>query len=284
LPKKGASRFNVSMRFATVDAHLHAEGLTDADLETLARFGVHQVVLCAHDGALPVGDCSAASWRGQFDRLLGFHGPRLERAGLRPMFVLGVHPAHAPERGLEALLEDLPAYLSHPAVVGVGTLGLERFDAHERHVLDRQLALAAELRRPVWMEPSALQGNSGLRRLAGVLHASGFPLERALIGRVTPAMLPTLLALGFTLALEPSEGRLSLADLTRVLKRHGASRFVLSSHAGEGSADLLAVPALVSHLFDAGLPRDLIRRVARDNALAFIGRPDAMSPPGPTIG
>ena len=34
-----------------VDLHLHAEGLSDADLATLAFFGLRAALTCAHDAA-----------------------------------------------------------------------------------------------------------------------------------------------------------------------------------------------------------------------------------------
>lgn len=259
-----------------VDAQVHADGLGDADLETLARFGVAQVVLCAHDGALPRGpDVTAKAWLDQFDRLLTVEGPRVKRAGLRPLFALGVHPAHAPRHGLEELLHRLPEFLSDPAVVGLGTLGLKSGDGWERFVLSRQLELARDLRRPVWVSAPPLDPDTGLRELAALLKASDFPAERVLVGQVTPAMLPLLRACGFNLALEPSDGRLSGEALVAMVRRHGPERFVLTSHAGDGAADLLAVPAMAAQLLDAGLSPAVVLRVARDNALRFLGREDA---------
>jgi predicted metal-dependent TIM-barrel fold hydrolase len=261
-----------------VDAHVHADGLRDPDLETLAAFGVERVVVCAHDGGVQAqgGEITAKAWLNHWERLLTTEQTRLKRAGLRPVFALGVHPAHAPWHGLEELLHKLPGFLSDPAAVAIGSLGLKRNDERERHVLARQIELASDLRRPVYVSAPPLGEARGLRQLAATMRGFEFPPERVLVGQVTVGMVPLLRACGFTLALEPSEGRLSTTDIVALVRRHGSERFVLTSHAGEGPADFLAVPALAAHLLDAGLSAAVVERVARDNALRFLGREDAV--------
>lgn len=259
-------------RSTHIDAHVHADGLSDADLELMARFGVEQVLVCAHDGAIDRRAPSAAGWLAHFDRLLTVEGPRLRRHGLWPVFALGVHPAHAPWRGLEELLHRLPAYLSHPAVVALGTLGLKTGDDRERWVLGRQLELARDLRRPVVIASSPLRPMQGLKPLVALVKQYDLPPHRVLIEHVTPRMLPLLRACGFSIALEASPGRLPAEEIVALIRRYGPERFLLTSHAGEGAADVLAVPQLVSSLLDAGLSAQVIERVARHNALRFVGR------------
>ncbi len=270
--------FALVQRLELIDAHVHADGLSDADLDTLARFGVGRVVVCAHDGALePGAEATAKAWLTQFEQLLTVQAPRLKQAGLSPLFALGVHPAHAPWHGLDEILHKLPAFLSDPTVVGIGAVGLKRADERERYVLARELELAAELRLPVWVSAPPLDPERGLRQVAATLRELAFPAERVLVGQVTPGMVPLLLACGFSLALEPSAQRLSVPEIVRLVRRHGPNRFVLTSHAGDGSADLLAVPSVVAHLRDAGLSPAVIRRVARDNALRLAGREEPLA-------
>jgi predicted metal-dependent TIM-barrel fold hydrolase len=256
-----------------VDGHVHADGLRDVDLETLARFGVEQVLVCAHDGALPrPSAATAVDWLTQFDRLLSVELPRFRRHGLRPLFALGIHPASAPWHGLEALLHRLPHYLSHPAVVAVGSLGLRHYDEREQFVLGRQLELAAELRRPVLVSAPVRDPFRVVQKLVLQTRQAGIPADRVLIERVIPPTLPLLRACGFSIALEPSPGRLSLEEIVRAVQHFGPDRFVLSSHAGEGAADPLAVPMVASTLVDAGLSPAVIERVASANLLRFLRR------------
>lgn len=258
-----------------VDAHVHADGLGDEDLETLVRFGVERVLVCAHDGLVDRGEPTAAAWVRQFERLLGPESIRLRKHGLRPLFALGVHPSHAPWRGLEELFHALPTFLSDPSVVAIGTLGLKSGDDRERDLLTRQLELARDLRRPALVAAPPLAPEAGLRPLANLVLATGLDPARVLVEHLTPTMVNPLRAFGFTLALEVSPGRLSEADAVGLVRRYGPRGFVLTSHAGEGAANMLAVPMLAARLVDAGLSRDVVLRVARDNALRFLGREDA---------
>lgn len=260
-----------------IDAHVHADGLTDPALELLASFGVEQVLVCAHDGAIDHRKPTTAAWLAHFDQLLSFEARRLRRHGLRALFALGVHPAHAPQRGLEALLHRLPAYLSHPAVVALGALGLKTGDAREQWVLGRQLEMASELRRPVLVSPPPLAPEFGMKPLLALVRRYNVPSERILIEHVTARMVPLLRGLGFSIALEASPGRLSAEEIGALISQFGADRFVLTSHAGEGAADVLAVPQMATRLAAQGLSPEVIARVGRENALRFLGRSEPTS-------
>lgn len=262
----------MAMEWELVDAHIHADGLSDRDLATLAEFGVGQVVVCAHDGAIDRTDPTAKAWLAHFDRLLTIEMPRLKKAGLRPLFAMGVHPAHAPWAGLEELLNRLPDYLSLPAVVALGGLGLKTGDERERTVLARQLEMARELRRPVIVAAPPIEPEKGMKPLAKLLKESGVPAERIIVEHVLPGQLGLLQACGFSIALEPSAGRMTAKEIAGIVKQNGAERFVLSSHAGDGPAELLTVPSLIAELTDAGLSSDVLKRIGRDNALRALGR------------
>jgi len=260
-----------------VDAHVHPEGLSNADLDTLARFGVRRVLACAHDGAPDRRGVysTAPGWLRHWERLLGPEAARMRRHGLRPMFALGVAPGHAPWHGLEELLHKLPDFLSNPAAVAIGTLALSGAGERERTVLRRQLDLAADLRRPVIVAAPPLRPAGGSRALAAMLRSGDLPPERILVEHATASTLRVLLACGFAVALEPSPGRLTAEAAVEFVRRHGPERLVVTSHAGDAGADLLAVPGFVARLRDAGLSRAVTRRVARDNALRFLGREES---------
>jgi predicted metal-dependent TIM-barrel fold hydrolase len=260
-----------------IDGHVQAEGLRDVDLETLARFGLEQVLVCSHDGGLPRPDKpTVRDWLSHYERLLTFHAARFKRHGLRPLFALGIHPAAAPWIGLEELLHKLPLYLSDPAVVAVGALGLRHFDEQEAYVLRRQLELAVELRRPVLVSGPVREPTKGIRKLVALLKEVEMPPSQVLVEQPTRASLPLLRACGLFVALESSPGRLSVLDISRNIRAFGAERSVLTSHAGEGAANLLAVPMLVERLSEDGLSEAVIARLARENLLRFLRREESV--------
>jgi predicted metal-dependent TIM-barrel fold hydrolase len=70
--------------------------------------------------------------------------------------------------------------------------------------------------------------------------------------------------------------RLSVLDISRNIRAFGAERSVLTSHAGEGAANLLAVPMLVERLSEDGLSEAVIARLARENLLRFLRREESV--------
>src|SRR2546426_10319179 len=104
-----------------VDLHLHAEGLSDADLATLALFGLRAALTCSNDA----GASRSEEVRRHWDELVSVQTARLKGAGIRPLVALGVHPARIPWHGVDALLHELPRYFDDPRVVALGELGLQ---------------------------------------------------------------------------------------------------------------------------------------------------------------
>lgn len=258
-----------------LDAHVHAEGLRDSDLVTLARFGVEQVLVCAHEGGLErSARASGRDWSAYFDRLLTEQTKRFRKHGLRALFALGIPPSAAPTRGLEEALHDLPAFLSHPATVAVGALTMRLMDEREESVLTRQLELAEELRRPVIVAAPAPDAARGSRKLLRWLRASEVPPESILVENLGARLIPLAAGYGFRVGIEASPGRLSDGDVLSLVQSLGPRSLLLSSHGGEGAANLLAVPLAAARLREAGLSTAVVSRVARLNALRLLGRLD----------
>ena len=251
-----------------VDLHLHAEGLRDADLETLALFGLAAAVTCAHDAS------SAArpeELRRHWDELVSVQLSRLASAGIRPLAALGVHPSQIPWHGLDELLHALPRYFDDPRVAALGELGLELGGAREEEVLARQLELAALLRKPVIVHTPATEKLPRTKRALSLIKQSRLPPGRVLIDHVTAETFPLVRALGCWAGLTLQPGGLDAADAAALLSRHGAECVVLTSDIGEGASDLLALPKAAEALREAGLSEALCRKVLHRGPLEFLG-------------
>src|SRR5438309_9428857 len=103
-----------------VDLHLHAEGVSDADLTTLAWFGLRAAVTCANDA----GASSAEELRAHWDALVSVQASRLRSCGIRRFVALAVHPARIPLHRLDDLLHRLPRYYDDPRVAVIAEVGL----------------------------------------------------------------------------------------------------------------------------------------------------------------
>ena len=257
-----------SARF--VDLHLHAEGLSDADLATLAYFGLSAALTCAHDA----GATRSEELRQHWDELVSVQAARLKAAGIRPLVALGVHPSRIPWHGIDALIAELPRYFDDPRVVALGELGLQNGGEREEEILRRQLELSLTLRRPVIVHTPAEEKLSRTRRLIALLRESGVAPQRVLIDHVTAETFPLVRACGFWAGLTLQPGGLDAEEAAQLLSRHGAESVALTSDAGEGATDLLALPRAADALASAGLSREFLRRAMLEGPRLFLGLAD----------
>ncbi len=229
------------------------ETLSDRDLEVLRSFGVKGALLSL--AATPEAAKSAEH-----------EASRLRRSGISAFVSFGLSGGLLPGGALEVELQRLPSLLSLPRAVALGPLGLRASEPASDYALERLLALATELNRPmvVRCEPNAPARE--VRRLLALIRASRIPPERVL-GVSLPA--PTLLlfrecghAIGVGLSAAMPDRR-----LVETVRRFGSERFLLL---GEGG-DFLGLPKALSLLEEAKLPSSVIRRVALENALRFFG-------------
>ena len=250
-----------------VDLHLHAEGIRDADLETLAFFGLAAAVTCAHGTSAARPEELRRHW----DELVTVQTGRLKAAGIRPLVALGVHPARIPWHGIDELLHALPRYFDDPRVAALGELGLELGGAREEEVLARQLELAALLRKPVIVHTPATEKLPRTKRVLSLIRESRLPPGRVLIDHVTAETFPLVRALGCWAGLTLQPDGLEAAGAAALLSRHGAECVVLTSDIGEGPSDLLALPKAAEALREAGLSEALCRKVLHRGPLEFLG-------------
>ena len=261
-----------TLRF--VDLHLHAEGLSDADLSTLAFFGLQAALTCSHDA----GVWRSEDLRRYWDELVSVQAARLKAAGIRPLIALGVHPARIPWHGVDALLHELPRYFDDPRVVALGELGLHNGGEREEEVLRRQLELSLVLRRPVLIHTPTVEKASRTRRLIAILREARVPPQRVLIDHLSEETFPLVRACGFWAGLTLQPGGLDASAAVRLISKNGAEGVMLTSDLGEGASDLLALPRAADALARAGLSEELRRRAMLENPLAFLG---STAPPQP---
>jgi predicted metal-dependent TIM-barrel fold hydrolase len=251
---------------ALVDLHLHADGISDADLATLAYFGLKAAVTCAWDA----GAGSALELQKHWDELVSKQTQRLKMAGIRPMVALALHPSSIPWHGADDLLHRLPHYFDDPRVVALGELGLHEGTPREEEIFSRQLKLAAALRRPAIVHTPAKGKLQRTRRLLALLRDSPLEPSRVLIDHVNEETFPLVRGFGCWAGLTLQPGGMDPDTAAALISTNGAERIVLTSDIGEGPTDLLALPKAAEALRKAGLGEELRCRVLSEGPLAFL--------------
>ncbi|WP_373046435.1 TatD family hydrolase [Vulgatibacter sp.] len=253
---------------AIFDASIHPLFLPEQDLRDLAFFGVGGAVAVVGDeieGQEPE-DLLAA-----FARLVREEPLRLRRAGITPFVALGIHPRRIPAHGLERVIAELPALFDEARVVAVGPVGLEEGGPLEEEAFLRQLELAQSLGTRVIVRTPSREKARHTRRLLGLLRESGIEPARVLVGQVNAQTVRLVRACGYAASISVSPLRIRAEDAVALVRQLGSSDLVLASEVGAGPGDLLALPRTAWLLGQAGLSPEIVRRVARENALAFFG-------------
>ncbi|MFN7132003.1 MAG: TatD family hydrolase [Myxococcales bacterium] len=249
------------------DAHLHADGLSADDLRQMAWFGLKAALLPAHDAP----GASARDLLAHFTDLATRQSDRLWALGIRPFVALGIHPARIPWHGVETVLEAIPSLAVGGRVRAIGEIGLETGSAREEQILERQLELARELNLPVLVHTPERDKARVTRRVLSILRESALPPGSVLVDHASAETLRPIREWGFHAGLTVHPSRSSDRDVVKLVKAHGTEGIVLSSDAGDGVNDILALARTAALLESEGLSRTVVRRVLVDNALAFLG-------------
>jgi predicted metal-dependent TIM-barrel fold hydrolase len=205
-----------------------------------------------------------------WDELVQIQTQRLKMAGIRPLVALALHPSRIPWHGVDDLLHRLPYYFDDPKVVALGELGLHEGTDREEDVFERQLTIAARLRKPAIVHTPGREKLQRTKQLLALIKDSPLQPESVLIDHVSEETFSLVRGLGCWTGLTLQPGLFDAETAAAVISRHGAERIVLTSDLGEGATDLLALPKAAEALTRAGLSDELCRRVLWENPLLFL--------------
>ncbi len=249
------------------DAHLRGDALSSRDVADLRFFGVVGALWPLAGRGGPAG--AAGLRRGWGEISLGV--TRLRRAGLGAFAALSVPPGRIPVRGVEALLAELPEWLSRRGVAAIGPVGPGAGTPREEELFSRQLEMAALLRRPVLVAAPDRDPVRATRRAVAVLRESGVAPERVLVDGADARTVRILRAVGYCAVLSLPTAPGGLDEAARLVRSLGPEGIALASHSGDGLGDLLALPRAADRMARLGLSGAVIRRVCGRNALAALG-------------
>jgi predicted metal-dependent TIM-barrel fold hydrolase len=253
---------------ALFDAHLHPEGLTDQDLETLRVFGVSAALVAAHHAPI---DSTSRDILAHFDSILSVQLPRLERQSIRAYAAIGVDPRCVPRRGMSEILSALPGYFATGKVVALGEVGLHSGSEAEESALVDQLQLSAKLKLPVLVHTPSRDKERHTRRILNLLKAAGILPRRALVDHASGRTVRTILECGYFAGLTIHPDELSAERASALVARLGSERLVLNSDLGDGPGDIIGLPRVVHLMQKRKLSERVIHKVAFANAARFFG-------------
>jgi len=254
------------------DPHIHMYARTTDDYEKMAVAGIEMIV-------------EPSFWLGQprtrpgtfldyFEHIMGFEHDRAARHGIRQFVTLSMNPRESNDRELsKAVIRELPRYLDHPNVVGVGEIGFDRITPEEEESFRAQLALARERRLPVMIHTPHVDKKRGVEKSLEVLRDMKFDLDWIdmdhNIEDTTPISKASGCWSGHTIY---NVTKLTPERAANIILQHGIEKMMINSSADWGPSDPLSVPKTVLELKQRGMDAAKIQRLVWDNPLAFFSK------------
>ncbi len=221
---------------AFVDSHVHLDLLYDAQpsrIPELRRAGCLPVSWAFGYGIQSTGDLETylQAQAGTIEKI--------NRELLPCFFLSGIHPRNIPvdlrPEDVEGLI--LP-FLDHPLCLGIGEIGLEKGNAHEREILSAQLALAPEVaeRRKIFGVHTP-KGDK-IRVSEQILEIlKGFTAfrDRIIVDHCTVETIDEVLHAGFWAGITLSPAKSSMGDVRAIVRSHvkHLDRILLNTDSGD---------------------------------------------------
>jgi len=260
---------------AFIDSHVHLDLLYEAEpscLSKLRRAGCLPVSWAFGHGIQSTGDLETYlhSQAGALEKI--------NREVLPCFFLSGIHPRNIPAdlrpEDVERLL--LP-FLDHPLCLGIGEIGLENADAHEKEIFSAQLALAPEMAQRGKVFGVHTPKGDKIRVSNEILEIlKGFTSfrDRIIVDHCTIETIDEVLRSEFWAGMTLSPAKSSVEDLQDVARRHVKylDRIMLNTDSGDTFYDDL-LKLVQGNNSETERKGDL----TRGNACRFFGIP---SPPG----
>ncbi len=258
-----------------IDAHLHVDRMRGKDVETLSMAGVEAGVLPTPH-LLPwmvSAETLIRMWR----QFLDFGVEHAKSLGIELYVTLGI-PFYGMDTGsIEECLKQLPKYLEHERVVGLGEIGLDAGIEDEVRLFRAQLRIAKECRLPIIVHtptPMEPQAATVLQKIIHVIREENFPLERAVLDHTGRNTLKSRLDCGAMVGLSLCYDKLRPEDAAEIVAENpGSDRLLINSEFGYSGEGYFSVPRAVLSMRRLGLKREAIEKVTWENPKRFFGLP-----------
>ena len=257
-----------------IDPHLHVDRMKGKDTETLSIAGVEA-------GILPTPHLlqwivSAETLFRMWRNFLDFEVKHSQSLGIEVHVTLGVPFYGLDSESMEEAFKRLPEYLEHPAVVGLGEIGMDAGIEDEEKVFRRHLAIAKEHNKPVIVHtPTPLEPQAAevCRQIIKVIDSERFPMDRVILDHTGRSSLQDRLSSGAMVGLSLCYDKLRPEDAAEIVYEYPDHhrQFLVNSEFGYTAEGYYSVPRAVLSMRRLGLKRDVIEGITWDNPKRFFG-------------
>ena len=257
-----------------IDMHAHMVSRTTDDYYQMALTGC----VAVSEPAFWAGwdRSSADGFADYFRQLTEFEPNRARQYGIRHYTWMCLNPKEADNREMaRAVLARIPKFLTHPNVVGIGEIGLNRNTRNELETFKDHVELAVEHEQLILIHTPHLEDKyKGTRLTVETLQSyERIKPHRVLIDHAEEHTIKMILGGGFWtgITLYPNT-KVSAQRAADMIETHGAERICVASACDWGPSVPVAVPQFALEMRRRGHSEALIRRVIFENPAEFLGQ------------
>jgi len=237
------------------DTHAHMDTRPYEDFELMGVAGITHVLTLAHD---PMRMSAPSVLFDHFHKLINDEVQRGAKNGVSVHVGLGVHPRSINDE-VDAVLKELPEYLSHPDVVAIGEIGLERCTAVEERVLRAQLEIGYY---PKIIHTPRVGKLEAVLAIVDIVEDLG--VKDIVVDHLDTRTIEVALEAGTYMGLTVQPGKLSVQEAVSIIKEYPDAQFVVNSDMSSQRSDCLSV-ARVMHALSMEGYADLARKACIQN-------------------
>jgi len=259
-----------------IDPHLHTNFMGLMDLWRLTTAGLEACVIPTQHmlEGMHSGEALLQLWR----RLLGFEVNATIAYGADAHVTLSIPFYGLTPEGIEQCLEELPSYLKHERVVGMGEIGLDVGVEDELKLFKAQLKIANEHNLPVIVHNPVrfTPGRADVtKQIVDVIKGENFPLDRVVLDHTAENTVDYCLGTGAMVGLSVCQDKLPPEVAAGIVHRNldKIDRILVNSELGYGCDGYFSVPRVMLHMRMLGLKRDVIEKVTFENPKKFFNLP-----------
>lgn len=261
-----------------IEPHIHMYSRTTDDYQAMYAAGIRACVEPSF--WLGADRRYAGTFWDYFRLILEFETVRAERFGIDHYATVAVNPKEAEDPALvDEVLDGMGEYLDHPRCVALGEIGFNNITPNEERTFLRQLDIAAQRDLPVIIHTPHVDKLRGTRRIVEILQAEGVNQDRIVIDHNTEETMPvsrtTDCYRGMTVY---PFSKLTPERVSHIIREHGSERMIVNGSADWGVSDPLSLPKVVDFMRGDGHDETTIRRLVKDNAMAFYGQSPNFQP------
>ena len=262
------------MRF--IDPHIHTHVISDIDLEKLAMAGMEAIVIPSPHRLKGLFSAEAVLqlWR----RFLGFEVKNAKSMGFEAYVTLGIPFYGLTPDAVEECLRQLPEYLKHERVVGMGEIGLDVGIEDEVKLFRAQLNMAKEHNLPIIVHSairSAPQAPAVIKQIVDVIQEENFPLNRVVLDHTAENTLDFRLSTGAMVGLSVCHDKVPPEVAAEIVLKNPDKRdkLLINSELGYGNDGYFSVPRVILAMKMMGVGREVIEKVTFENPKNFFNLP-----------